>query len=88
MHSEHADLLKQISSGEWTDDVEEELRDAVASFADDFGFDLDEDGVPTEDGDEEEASPPAEASSNGSPRDDDDDEGETADEPEKEAAPA
>jgi F-type H+/Na+-transporting ATPase subunit alpha len=88
MHSEHADLLKQIASGEWTDDVEEELRDAVASFADDFGYDLDEDGVPTEDGDEEEASPPADASSNGSSRADDDDKDETADEPEKEAAPA
>jgi F-type H+/Na+-transporting ATPase subunit alpha len=90
LHSADADLLKQIASGEWTDDVEEELREAVAAFADDFGYDLDEDGEPTDDGDSEEAAPPADASSNGSSRSDadDEDEDETADEPEKEAAPA
>jgi F-type H+-transporting ATPase subunit alpha len=88
MHAEHDDLLKKIASGEWGDDVEEELRDAVATFADDFGYDLDEDGVPTDDGDDGEPARPAAASSNGSAEADEDDEDETADEPEKEAAPA
>jgi len=88
MHAEHDDLLKKIAGGEWGDDVEEELRDAVATFADDFGYDLDEDGVPTDDGDDGESARPAAASSNGSAEADEDDEDETADEPEKEAAPA
>jgi F-type H+-transporting ATPase subunit alpha len=88
MHAEHDDLLKKIAGGEWDDDVEEELRDAVATFADDFGYDLDEDGVPTDDGDDGESARPDAASSNGSAEADEDDEDETADEPEKEAAPA
>jgi F-type H+-transporting ATPase subunit alpha len=88
MHAEHDDLLKKIAGGEWADDVEEELRDAVATFADDFGYDLDQDGVPTDDGDDGESARPAAASSNGSAEADEDDEDETADEPEKEAAPA
>jgi F-type H+-transporting ATPase subunit alpha len=82
MHSEYADLLKRIAAGDWDDDVESELREAVADFADDFGYDLDEDGVPSEDGDEERAPQAAED------EDDDGDEDETADEPEKEAATA
>jgi F-type H+-transporting ATPase subunit alpha len=82
MHSEYADLLKRIAAGDWDDDVESELREAVADFADDFGYDLDEDGVPSENGDEERAPQAAED------EDDDGDEDETADEPEKEAATA
>jgi F-type H+-transporting ATPase subunit alpha len=88
MHAEHEDLLKKVASGEWDDDIEQELRDAIAVFADDFGYDLDEDGVPTEDGDDGEAARPTAASSNGAAEADADDEDETADEPEKEAAPA
>jgi F-type H+/Na+-transporting ATPase subunit alpha len=82
MHSEHADLLKRIAAGDWEDAVESELREAVADFADDFGYDLDEDGVPSEDGDEERAPQAAED------KDEEADEDETADEPEKEAATA
>jgi F-type H+/Na+-transporting ATPase subunit alpha len=88
MHSEHADLLKRLAAGEWEDEVEEELRDAVAAFGDDFGYDLDEDGEPTDEGDDEADSRPADESSNGSPEADANEEDETADEPEKEAAPA
>ncbi|HEX8156087.1 MAG TPA: F0F1 ATP synthase subunit alpha, partial [Solirubrobacteraceae bacterium] len=88
MHSEHEDLLKKIADGEWGDDVEQELRDAVAAFADDFGYDLDEDGVPTEDGDDGEPSRSESDESDESAEADADDEDETADEPEKEAAPA
>ncbi len=46
MHSEHSDLLEKIRSSEWGDDVQEGLRDAVTAFADDFGYDLDEEGQP------------------------------------------
>jgi F-type H+-transporting ATPase subunit alpha len=84
MHAEFADLLERIAGGEWDDDVESELREAVADFADDFGYDLDEDGVPSDERDDERA--PADAES--SAEDEDADEDETADEPEKETATA
>jgi F-type H+-transporting ATPase subunit alpha len=82
MHAEYDDLRKQVAAGDWTDEIESELREAVADFADDFGYDLDEDGLPSDDGDEEPA-----ASSAGE-ESEDEEEDETADEPEKEAAPA
>jgi F-type H+-transporting ATPase subunit alpha len=82
MHAEYADLLKRIASGEWDDEIESELREAVADFADDFGYDLDEDGMPSDQDDSEPAASSADEES------EDEDEDETADEPEKEAAPA
>src|SRR4051812_5607800 len=48
MHAEQQDLLKQIAAGEWDDDTESKLDSAVKDFADDFGFDLDEEGQPLE----------------------------------------
>jgi F-type H+-transporting ATPase subunit alpha len=48
MHSEHADLLENIRGGDWSDELQEAVRKAVADFADDFGYDLDEDGQPLE----------------------------------------
>jgi F-type H+/Na+-transporting ATPase subunit alpha len=47
-HSEHADLLEKVRGGEWTDEVQEGVRNGVAEFADDFGYDLDEEGHPLE----------------------------------------
>jgi F-type H+-transporting ATPase subunit alpha len=84
MHSEGSELLQRIAGGDWDDDVESDLRDAVADFADDFGYDLDEDGLPSEDADDERAPQAADADAD----DEDAGEGETADEPEREAAPA
>jgi F-type H+-transporting ATPase subunit alpha len=49
IHSEASDLLEKIRNGEWTDEIQEALRDAVAGFADDFGYDLDEEGQPLTD---------------------------------------
>jgi F-type H+/Na+-transporting ATPase subunit alpha len=48
MHSEHSDLLEKIRSGDWSDELQEAVRMAVADFADDFGYDLDEEGHPLE----------------------------------------
>jgi F-type H+-transporting ATPase subunit alpha len=48
MHSEHSDLLETIRSGDWSDELQESVRAAVADFADDFGYDLDEEGHPLE----------------------------------------
>jgi F-type H+-transporting ATPase subunit alpha len=49
MHAEAADLLEKIRDGEWSDEIQEALRNAVGGFADDFGYDLDEEGQPLTD---------------------------------------
>jgi F-type H+-transporting ATPase subunit alpha len=51
-HSEHEDLLGKIREGDWSDETQETLRKAVGEFADDFGYDLDEEGHQLEDSDE------------------------------------
>jgi len=48
MHSEGADVLDKIREGDWSDETQEALRKAVGDFADDFGYDLDEEGHPLE----------------------------------------
>lgn len=56
LHAEHRQLLDRIAAGEWEDEVEQALDAAVKEFAEDFGYDLDEEGLPL---DEEEAAPAA-----------------------------
>jgi F-type H+-transporting ATPase subunit alpha len=46
------ELLKKIAGGDWSDEIQQQLDKAVAQFAEDFGYDLDEEGHPLEDGDE------------------------------------
>jgi F-type H+/Na+-transporting ATPase subunit alpha len=48
VHSEHENVLDKIRGGDWSDETQEALRKAVADFADDFGYDLDEEGQPLE----------------------------------------
>jgi F-type H+/Na+-transporting ATPase subunit alpha len=48
IHSEHSNVLDQIRGGDWSDETQESLRSAVGDFADDFGYDLDEEGQPLE----------------------------------------
>src|SRR3954466_12845291 len=48
-HSEHEELLSKIAGGDWSDETQEAVRNAVGEFADDFGYDLDEEGQPLED---------------------------------------
>jgi F-type H+-transporting ATPase subunit alpha len=43
------ELLKTISGGDWSDDTQSQLDKAVAQFAEDFGYDLDEEGLPLDD---------------------------------------
>jgi F-type H+/Na+-transporting ATPase subunit alpha len=50
LHSEHADLIKQINEGQWDDQIEEALGKAIAEAIDDFGPDFDEEGQPLEEG--------------------------------------
>jgi F-type H+/Na+-transporting ATPase subunit alpha len=46
----NADLLKTIAGGDWSDETQSNVEKAVAQFAHDFGFDLDEEGHPLEEG--------------------------------------
>ncbi|MDX6722331.1 MAG: F-type H+/Na+-transporting ATPase subunit alpha [Solirubrobacteraceae bacterium] len=48
-HAEYDELLAKIREGDWSDETQDTIRKAVAEFADDFGYDLDEDGQPLED---------------------------------------
>jgi F-type H+-transporting ATPase subunit alpha len=54
LRSEIPDTLEKIDDGEWGDDVVKQLDEAIAAFAEDFGYDLDEEGHPLEEGDEDE----------------------------------
>jgi F-type H+-transporting ATPase subunit alpha len=48
LHSAHADLRAKIAGGDWSDETQKEVDEAVAAFASDFGYDLDEEGEPLE----------------------------------------
>jgi F-type H+-transporting ATPase subunit alpha len=86
MHAEHAELLAKIAEGDWSEETEQGVRDAVAEFADDFGYDFDEDGGAVDDASSEPATRATAASSDDEDEDEADDE--TADEPEEEAVTA
>jgi F-type H+/Na+-transporting ATPase subunit alpha len=49
MHSEGKDVRETIDSGDWSDDTIAKVKAVVDGFADDFGYDLDEDGQPMSD---------------------------------------
>jgi len=42
-------LRAKINGGDWSEETQKEVRDTVDAFAQDFGFDLDEEGQPLED---------------------------------------
>ena len=48
LRAEAADLLEKIAGGDWSDETQERLKAIVAEFADDFGYDLDEEGKPVD----------------------------------------
>jgi F-type H+-transporting ATPase subunit alpha len=47
------ELLKKIAGGDWSDDTQQAVEKAVSGFAEDFGFDLDEEGHPLDEGDQD-----------------------------------
>jgi F-type H+/Na+-transporting ATPase subunit alpha len=47
------ELTKSIAEGDWSDETQSQLEQAVSTFAEDFGYDLDEEGHPIEDDDDE-----------------------------------
>jgi F-type H+/Na+-transporting ATPase subunit alpha len=55
------ELLKKIAEGDWSDETQSQVGAAVEQFAEDFGFDLDEEGHPLDE--EVEVEQPRERSS-------------------------
>ena len=51
LRAEQADLLGKLAEGNWDETVEGQLDSAVKTYADDFGYDLDEEGLPIAEGD-------------------------------------
>jgi F-type H+-transporting ATPase subunit alpha len=49
------DAMKKIADGDWGDEVQKELDKVIKQFAEDFGYDLDEEGQPLSDEDEDAA---------------------------------
>jgi F-type H+-transporting ATPase subunit alpha len=46
VHAQHAELRTKIAAGDWSEDTQNEAREAITAFAADFGYDLDEEGQP------------------------------------------
>jgi len=46
------ELVKRITGGDWSDETQSALDKAVAQFAEDFGYDLDEEGLALEEDDQ------------------------------------
>jgi F-type H+-transporting ATPase subunit alpha len=49
-HSEAGDLRKAIAAGDWSEETEKAVHDLVERYAQDFGYDLDEEGQALEQG--------------------------------------
>jgi F-type H+-transporting ATPase subunit alpha len=49
VHAEIPEVLKKIAEGDWSDETQKALDDAVGQYAEDFGYDLDEEGQPLTD---------------------------------------
>jgi F-type H+-transporting ATPase subunit alpha len=47
----NAELLGKIADGDWSDETQKQVDEAVKQYAEDFGYDLDEEGHPLEDED-------------------------------------
>jgi F-type H+/Na+-transporting ATPase subunit alpha len=49
LHAEVPEVQKKIGEGDWSDETQKALDDAIAQYAEDFGYDLDEEGHPLTD---------------------------------------
>jgi F-type H+-transporting ATPase subunit alpha len=57
MHAQSREVLEKIAGGDWSEETQKAVHDAVAAFAQDFGYDLDEEGHPLDDSDSAAAAP-------------------------------
>jgi F-type H+-transporting ATPase subunit alpha len=46
------ELMKTIAGGDWGEETQSQIDKTVAQYAEDFGYDLDQEGHPLEDGDQ------------------------------------
>jgi F-type H+-transporting ATPase subunit alpha len=94
LRSEESDLMEKIGQGDWDDDIESKLGDAIGEAIDDFGPDFDEEGNPLEEGEsdrvksEEERERPGRTAQDGGGESSDDEEEEESEEEQKEEAGA
>jgi F-type H+/Na+-transporting ATPase subunit alpha len=56
MRGNESELLQKIAGGDWSDETQKAVESAASSFAEDFGFDLDEEGHPLEEDRDERSS--------------------------------
>jgi F-type H+-transporting ATPase subunit alpha len=49
VHAEIPDVLEKIAGGDWSDETQKALDDTISQYAQDFGYDLDEEGQPLTD---------------------------------------
>jgi F-type H+/Na+-transporting ATPase subunit alpha len=82
LHADAKDTLEKMRNGEWSDEIQEALRSSIEQFADDFGYDLDEEGQPLT---EESGIQRDEGRRRSRDEDEGDGEGEAADRDEREA---
>jgi F-type H+-transporting ATPase subunit alpha len=54
-HSEGSDVRDKVAGGDWSDETQEQMKKLIGEFADDYGYDLDEEGQPLEEGAEGES---------------------------------
>jgi F-type H+/Na+-transporting ATPase subunit alpha len=47
-HARHQELRATIAGGDWSQETQDAIKQAVGQFAEDFGYDLDEEGQPLE----------------------------------------
>ena len=87
LRAEASDLLEKIAGDDWSDETQDRLKELVAEFADDFGYDLDEEGKAVdEDADTDDRR--SRGSSEDESSDDDDDSSDDSDREEEPAATA
>jgi F-type H+-transporting ATPase subunit alpha len=48
LHAQHRELRTKIAGGDWSEDTQKAVNEIVSDFAQDFGYDLDEEGQPLE----------------------------------------
>src|SRR3954452_15184450 len=70
VRSESPELLDKIGGGDGSDETQKSLRDLIATFADDFGYDLDEEGQPLSEGESDRVKSRAGGSGSDTPADD------------------
>jgi F-type H+-transporting ATPase subunit alpha len=81
VRSNEPDLLKTIAGGDWSDETQSAVENAVAQFAEDFGYDLDEEGHPIESEEDEAPRGEGEGDSDGQSDGEGEREGEGEEEP-------